>query len=168
MTFKNKPLGTVSPTAGIDWASIAKKVASELGCDWSVAYLYANPNPSQGLHPLAQKRVRFAYEKLGSGAALPVLSFFGTKEDAESIAATIVSNEFGATSPENEWVWVMDENDSPIKVAAHKMDRVAFAVNAYTATLNRIVSNTDIDDSEGNENEYDNEIDEEDEIMFDS
>ena len=163
MTFKKKPLGTIS--TGIDWNSIAKRVADELGCDYALTFLYANPNPPSALHPLARQRVRFAYEKLGAGAALPVLSFFGTREDAEAIAATIAANEFGSTRPEDDWDWIVDDNDIPIRVASHRKDRIAFAVNAYAASRERVQSASA--QAQYDDNDDDEVFDDDEEFLID-
>jgi hypothetical protein len=118
------------------------------------------------LNPLAAQRVAYAFEKLGTGGALPVLSFFGTpKTWIES--AEIVVRALGH-EPE-EWSSVLDSNDNPIRVIAHGGSKLCFAINVYGPTRSDLESRsaetggndeTGEADAEGNENaEGDMELD---------
>ena len=137
MAFKTQPIGTIA-TAGIDWTDVASRVANEIGADeYRVTFLYGSSRPSNVLNPLAAQRVAYAFEKLGVGGALPVLSFFGTpKTWIES--AEIVVRALGH-EPE-EWSSVLDANDNPIRVIAHNGSKLCFAVNVYGPTRSDLES----------------------------
>jgi len=138
MAFKTQPIGTIAGTSGFDWTDVAKRVADELGADeYRVTFLYGSSRPSNVLNPLAAQRVAYAFEKLGVGGALPVLSFFGTpKTWIES--AEIVVRALGH-EPE-EWSSVLDANDNPIRVIAHNGSKLCFAVNVYGPTRSDLES----------------------------
>jgi len=166
MAFKTQPIGTIA-SMGIDWTDVASRVANEIGADeYRVTFLYGSSRPSNVLNPLAAQRVAYAFEKLGTGGALPVLSFFGTpKTWIES--AEIVVRALGH-EPE-EWSSVLDSNDNPIRVIAHGGSKLCFAINVYGPTRSDLESRsaetggndeTGEADAEGNENaEGDMELD---------
>ena len=137
MAFKTQPIGTIA-SMGIDWTDVASRVANEIGADeYRVTFLYGSSRPSNVLNPLAAQRVAYAFEKLGTGGALPVLSFFGTpKTWIES--AEIVVRALGH-EPE-EWSSVLDSNDNPIRVIAHGGSKLCFAINVYGPTRSDIES----------------------------
>jgi hypothetical protein len=165
--FKTQPIGSGIASMGIDWTDVASRVANEIGADeYRVTFLYGSSRPSNVLNPLAAQRVAYAFEKLGTGGALPVLSFFGTpKTWIES--AEIVVRALGH-EPE-EWSSVLDSNDNPIRVIAHGGSKLCFAINVYGPTRSDLESRsaetggndeTGEADAEGNENaEGDMELD---------
>ena len=133
MAFKTQPIGTIA-SMGIDWTDVAKRVATEIGADgYRISFLYGSSNPSNVLNPLALQRVRFAFEKLGTGGALPVLSFFGTDETWIETAEAVI-RALGYESSE-EWGSVLDADDNPIRVIAHSGSKLCFAINVYGPTL---------------------------------
>jgi hypothetical protein len=138
MAFKTQPIGTIA-SMGIDWTDVAKRVATEIGADgYRISFLYGSSNPSNVLNPLALQRVRFAFEKLGTGGALPVLSFFGTDETWIETAEAVI-RALGYESSE-EWGSVLDANDNPIRVIAHSGSKLCFAINVYGPTLSDLES----------------------------
>ena len=140
MAFKTQPIGG-EIISGVDWAEVARGVAEELGATgYRLSFLYGSSNPSSALNPLAFQRALYAFEKLGVGGALPVLSFFGTKKAWTEVAETVI-RALGH-EPNEEWVSVLDANDNPIRVAAHKGSKLCFAVNVYSPDLHALESRT--------------------------
>jgi hypothetical protein len=139
MAFKTQLIGSGIAMAGIDWTDVASRVANEIGADgYRISFLYGSSSPSNVLNPLALQRVRFAFEKLGTGGALPVLSFFGTNKTWIETAETVI-RALGYESSE-EWGSVLDANDNPIRVIAHNGSKLCFAVNVYGPTLSDLES----------------------------
>ena len=139
MAFKTQPIGSGIAMAGIDWSDVASRVANEIGADgYRISFLYGSSSPSNALNPLALQRVRFAFERLGTGGALPVLSFFGTSKTWADTAKAIIR--VLGHEPNDEWVSVLDENDNPIRVVAHGGSKLCFAVNVYGPTLSDLES----------------------------
>jgi len=139
MAFKTQPIGSAIAGMGIDWSDVASRVANELGADgYRISFLYGSSSPSNVLNPLALQRVRFAFEKLGTGGALPVLSFFGTNKTWIETAETVI-RALGYESSE-EWGSVLDANDNPIRVISHSGSKLCFAINVYGPTLSDLES----------------------------
>jgi hypothetical protein len=137
--FKTQPIGSGIAMAGIDWTDVASRVANELGADgYRISFLYGSSSPSNVLNPLALQRVRFAFEKLGTGGALPVLSFFGTNKTWIETAETVI-RALGY-EPSEEWGSVLDADDNPIRVIAHSGSKLCFAINVYGPTLSDLES----------------------------
>jgi hypothetical protein len=137
--FKTQPIGSGIAMAGIDWSDVASRVANELGADgYRISFLYGSSSPSNVLNPLALQRVRFAFEKLGTGGALPVLSFFGTNKTWIETAETVI-RALGY-EPSEEWGSVLDADDNPIRVIAHSGSKLCFAINVYGPTLSDLES----------------------------
>jgi hypothetical protein len=157
--FKTQPIGSAIAGMGIDWSDVANRVANELGADeYRISYLYGSSRPANALNPLALQRVRFAFEKLGTGGALPVLSFFGTNKTWVE-AAEIVIRALGY-EPSEEWGSVLDANDNPIRVIAHSGSKLCFAVNVYGPTRSdlesRSVETAEADTDEAADGDGDN------------
>jgi hypothetical protein len=161
MAFKTQPIGSVM-TAGIDWSDVASSVANELGADeYRVSYLYGSSRPSDVLNPLAAQRARYAFERLGVGGALPVLSFFGTRKTWTDAAETVIR--VLGYEPSEDWGSVLDENDNPIRVIEHSGSKLCFAINVYGPTLSDLESRAAGDGSDSNNAETDeNEVADED------
>jgi hypothetical protein len=161
MAFKTQPIGEMT-AVGVDWNDISRRVAEEIGADGRrVSFLYGSSNPSNALNPLAIQRARFAFEKLGVGGALPVLSFFGTRSTWTD-AAKVVIRALGHESTD-EWSSVLDENDNPIRVVEHNGSKLCFAINVYGPTLSDLESRAAGDGSDSNNAETDeNEVADED------
>jgi hypothetical protein len=170
MAFKTQPIGAIT-ASGVDWSDVANRVANELGADgYRVYFLYGSSRPSDALNQLAVQRARYAFEKLGVGGALPVLSFFGTRVTWTDAAKTVI-RALGHESTE-EWSSVLDENDNPIRVISHDGSKLCFAINVYGPTLADLESraaangsdsdgaesaeNAETDDSADGDNENDN------------
>jgi hypothetical protein len=155
MAFKTQPIGAIA-SMGIDWSGVANRVANELGADgYRVSFLYGSPRPSDALNPLAAQRARYAFERLGVGGALPVLSFFGSRVTWIDASETVI-RALGHESTE-EWSSVLDENDNPIRVISHNGSKLCFAINVYGPTLTDLESRavaggSDSDDAEAVEN----------------
>jgi len=136
--FKTQPIGSAI-TPGVDWSGIIQRAAEELGATGCrLSFLYGSSSPSNTLNPLALQRVRFAFEKLGTGGALPVLSFFGTSKTWTDAAEAIIR--VLGYEPNEDWGSVLDENDNPIRVIAHNGSKLCFAVNVYSPDLTTLES----------------------------
>jgi hypothetical protein len=152
MAFKTQPIGAIA-AAGIDWSDISKRVANELGAgEYRVSCLYGSSRPSSALNPLAAQRVAYAFERLGVGGALPVLSFFGTSKTWIE-AAEIVIRALGH-EPE-EWSSVLDANDNPIRVIEHNGSKLCFAINVYGPTRSDLESRSAETDTNSETSESD-------------
>ena len=137
MAFKTQPIGELK--VAIDWSGVAELAATELGAaEYRVSYLYGSSRPSQALNPLAIQRALYAFEKLGVGGALPVLSFFGTRKTWTEASETVIR--VLGYEPNEDWVSVLDENDNPIRVIAHNGSKLCFAINVYSPDLSAIES----------------------------
>ena len=160
--FKTQPIGSGIAMAGIDWSDVASRVANELGADgYRISFLYGSSSPSSVLNPLALQRVRFAFEKLGTGGALPVLSFFGTNKTWIETAETVI-RALGY-EPSEEWGSVLDADDNPIRVIAHSGSKLCFAINVYGPTLSDLESRSaeagEADADEDAEGDDDTDVD---------
>jgi hypothetical protein len=139
MAFKTQPIGSAIASMGIDWSDVAGRVANEIGAsEYRLSYLYGSSRPTNALNPLAAQRVAFAFEKLGTGGALPVLSFFGTSKTWTDTAEAII-RALGY-EPNEDWASVLDENDNPIRVVTHNGSKLCFAVNVYGPTRSDLES----------------------------
>jgi|YNPMSStandDraft_2_1061718.scaffolds.fasta_scaffold70093_1 hypothetical protein len=139
MAFKTQPIGSAIASMGIDWTDVANRVANEIGAsEYRLSYLYGSSRPTNALNPLAAQRVAFAFEKLGTGGVLPVLSFFGTPKTWTDTAEAIIR--VLGYEPSDDWASVLDENDNPIRVVAHNGSKLCFAVNVYGPTRSDLES----------------------------
>ncbi len=150
MAFKVQPItASTIATGGYDWDNVAKRVAEEIGAsDYRVSFLFGSSRPSSALNPLAAQRALFAFEKLGTGGAMPVLSFFGTRKTWVDVAEAVI-RALGYDSSDG-WGSVLDENDNPIRVLAHNDSKLCFAINVYAPTRSDVESRS-ADGSSGSE-----------------